>query len=185
MNPKIISFIAGVVVGSLATYGAMWLFAKPVDSTDIPEVSEEKEENTSNGEGNSIEENKENVEAAKAVIDENGYFDYSKRRTEDMKKEVIDVETPYVIPPEEFDEIGYETVSLTYYADGVLTDEDDNIIEDPETLIGDEALTSFGEYEQDSVFVRNDENATDYEILLDSRTFHEAMNQKGCGAYYD
>ena len=75
---------------------------------------------------------------------------------------------PYVIEPEIFGEDpDYETISLTYYADGVLTDENNCII-DPgeiESLIGEESLDHFGEYEDDSVFVRNEERKTDYEIL--------------------
>lgn len=41
------------------------------------------------------------------------------------------------------------------------------------TDIGDDALGHFGEYEDDSVFVRNDEEQTDYEILLDGRNYHD------------
>lgn len=81
---------------------------------------------------------------------------------------------PYVITPEEFDEYeGYETVSLTYYADGVVTDEDDEPIpeKDYDYLFGAESLTHFGEYEEDSVFVRNDVIKADYEILRDLRNY--------------
>ena len=80
---------------------------------------------------------------------------------------------PYVIPPEEYDENDYETESLTYYADGVLTDMYDNIIEDVEDTVGTDSLTHFGEYEDDSVFVRNDERQIDYEILLDSDKYYD------------
>ena len=64
---------------------------------------------------------------------------------------------PYVIAPEEFgEEYEYDTISLTYYSDRVLTDDDDEIVEDVEDVVGFESLESFGEYEDDSVFVRND-----------------------------
>ena len=79
---------------------------------------------------------------------------------------------PYVISPDDFDDNDdYEVVSLVYYSDGVLADEDDNVIEDVEGMVGEDSLNHFGEYEDDSVFVRNDERKTDYEILLDSRNF--------------
>ena len=80
---------------------------------------------------------------------------------------------PYVITPEEFDEEGYETISLTYYADGVLTDEQDFPIEDVEDTVGNDALNSFGEYEDDSVYVRDDDKGIDYEILLDVRKYSD------------
>lgn len=90
-----------------------------------------------------------------------------------VEEEKDDVERPYVIPPEEFGELDYETVSLTYYEDGVLTDDMDNIIEDVDDIVGEESLEHFGEYEDDSVFVRNDARETDYEILADTRNYHD------------
>ena len=80
---------------------------------------------------------------------------------------------PYVIPPEEFGEFDdYERISLTYYADGVLADDNNEVVDDVEDIVGD-ALDHFGEYEDDSVFVRCDERKCDYEILMDQRTFSE------------
>jgi len=87
----------------------------------------------------------------------------------------------YVIPPEEFGtNAGYEEISLTYYSDGTIADDDDNAMseEDIEETIGRESLKHFGEYEPDSVFVRNDDMRTDYEILQDERSYEEAMNNK-------
>ena len=79
---------------------------------------------------------------------------------------------PYVITPEEFGEKDdYEAESLTYYADDVLTDNYDNVIKDLKGTVGKDFKSHFGEYEDDSVFIRNDELKTDYEILRDSRCF--------------
>lgn len=81
------------------------------------------------------------------------------------------VEAPYVISPDEFGEIdGYATVSLTYYADGILADENGVIVDDVEEIVGD-ALEHFGEYEDDSVFCRSDPKRCDYEILQDLRRY--------------
>lgn len=76
------------------------------------------------------------------------------------------IEAPYVISPDEFGEVGYTQVSLTYYADGILADENGEIIDDVEEIVGD-ALNHFGEYEDDSVFCRSDLKRCDYEILKD------------------
>ena len=43
-------------------------------------------------------------------------------------------------------------------------------------MVGD-ALDHFGEYEDDSVFVRNDRYKCNYEILKDVRTFEEAQRR--------
>ena len=105
-----------------------------------------------------------------------GYVDYS-RRTEEKKEaedeeEVDDTDDYiYVIKPEIFGEEDYEEVSLTYYADGVLTDEQDNPIEDVAGMVGADYASHFGEYEDDSVFIRNDRLRTDFEILADQRKY--------------
>lgn len=84
-----------------------------------------------------------------------------------------DEDEPVVISPQEFGEIeDYDKVSLTYYADGYLVENSSNeVIENVSEVIGNEALDSFGEYEEDSVYVRNNERQTDYEILLSEQDF--------------
>ena len=84
-------------------------------------------------------------------------------------------DAPYVIPPEEFGETDYEIISLTYYADGILADDMDDIVDDVDDIVGADSLTHFGEYEEDSVFVRNDLREVDYEILRDPRKYSDVV----------
>ena len=72
----------------------------------------------------------------------------------------------------------YEQISLTYYSDGILTDDDDVPITDVDEVVGSESLETFGEYEDDSVFVRNDKLKCDYEILIDQRKYSDVVNRK-------
>ena len=82
-------------------------------------------------------------------------------------------DVPYVISPDEFDELdGYTAISLTYFADGVLSDENGIVIDDVEEIVGD-GLNHFGEYDEDAVYVRNDAKRCDYEILKDERKYAE------------
>lgn len=84
---------------------------------------------------------------------------------------------PYVIDPYDFGERdGYRKFELTYYADGTLEDEDYNIVDDVDDLIGVDSLNTFGRYEDDSVFVRNDKLRSDFQILKDPRTYEEARS---------
>ena len=86
------------------------------------------------------------------------------------------VEKPYVIPPEEFGEFpDYSRSNLTLYADGVLTDENNDPVDDIEGTVGIESLSHFGEYEDDSIHVRNDARKSDYEILLDPRDYNDII----------
>lgn len=86
---------------------------------------------------------------------------------------------PYVITPDEFGETDYKIISLNYYADNVLTDEFDNIIDDVEGTVGEASLDTFGEYEDDTVFVRNDQLEIDYEICADLRAYSEIYRNEG------
>lgn len=134
-------------------------------------VEEDAHDETVNG----LHKKPDIMEYAK-TIRERGYVDYSGgTKSESEPKEVADVEKPYVISPDEFGEIGYNTVSLTYYADEILTDEDGNIIEDVDDVVGVNSLNTFGEYEEDSVFVRDDRRKIDYEILAEPRNFSDVF----------
>ena len=105
-----------------------------------------------------------------STIQELGYKDI-----EDEPKEVKKMNRPYVITPDEFgdrEDEGYDTVSLVYYSDGILTDDVDQLVEDVDDTIGLESLNHFGEYEDDSVFVRDERKKVDYEILKDNGVFY-------------
>lgn len=105
------------------------------------------------------------------IIDDCGYNE-EKEEVENMNKR------PYVIKPDEFGELdGYETRTLTYYADGYLVDPiDDEIIEEIEELVSFDVFNHFGEYEEDAVYVRNDVGQCDYEILQDEGNFEDIIN---------
>ena len=83
---------------------------------------------------------------------------------------------PYIIDPTEFGEFSeYEQRELTYYKDGVICENDTDMI-DPYDILGDiDVADHFGEYENDRVFVRDDRRQVDYEILRDERTFMEVL----------
>lgn len=117
------------------------------------------------------------MEYVKKVTDL-GYIDYSRTHDdpkEDAKEEVEeDVDDDiYVIKPNEFGECDYDEVSLTYYADGILTDEQDEPIEDLRGTVGEDYMTHFGEFENDSVFIRNERLQIDFEILADQRNYSD------------
>ena len=112
------------------------------------------------------------------MVDLLGYGNNEENNKKEDEKDMAENADVYVIPPESFGEIGYETESLTYYADKVLVDEIGNVIKDIDNTVGINSLETFGEYEDDSVFVRNDILKKDYEILLDYRTYTDAERSK-------
>lgn len=158
---KLFVFISGAILGSAITYRVMKSHYEPEYEDDfeddLPEEIEEPDPK----------------ETMKQIVDENGYTQYTTK--EDRKEVEEDMDKPYVISPEEFSDSEYNTESLTYWDDGVVTNDEDIMLSDDEIeeLIGKDSLNHFGEYEDDSVFVRNDRLRTDYEILADSRPYGE------------
>lgn len=159
---KVFIFVAGAAIGSVVT----WKVVKDKYEKTIKEIISVIEEDDSEDETVDIPEygfeaieraRKLNLKEYASMIAEQNYA---------QNEEVLDVERPYIITPEEFGECdGYGVVSLYYHADGVLTDTQNEIIDYVDDVVGLDAFNHFGEYEDDSVFVRNDKLKTDYEIL--------------------
>lgn len=81
---------------------------------------------------------------------------------------------PFVIDPSEFGENPeYDTETLTYFADGVLVDDVDDVIEEPDIVVGLENLKIFEEFGAAYIYVRNDIYKTDYEIIRDDWNYSD------------
>lgn len=189
MNRKlsnVLLFTAGVAVGSLVT----WRYFK----SKYEVVEDEIEKKIEEPEGESEEESPGVLESKTSykkpplkeyvkMVENNGYA--PKTHVEEVEEEIAngewddkDVYEPFIIRPDEYGELhAYETLSLNYYADGVLTDELDNPIEDVESLVPADFADHFGEYDDNAVFVRNDNLECDYEILRDLRKFTDVVGE--------
>ena len=160
---KLFIFAAGGAVGSVITWKLLKTRYEKIIQEDIDSVKAVYSERQSGGLTGDTEEHDERAEYVNAVKQYAG-------------EEVTFMAVPHVITPDEFgSEDDYETETLTYYADGVLTDEDDVPIEDVDDMVGEDSLTHFGEYEDDSVHVRNDKRKCDYEILYDPRNYSDVV----------
>lgn len=127
--------------------------------------NKEEKEKTDNIDLNIEKENelpKNEKQAAKQIINNAKYVTSDQSYTKEN-------DHPYVISPDEFGELDeYDQISLTYYAGRqILVDEDGSVITNDDEIVGTESLSRFGEYEDDTVFVRNDKLKCDYEILLE------------------
>jgi len=184
MNKKInfLMFVLGVAVGSVVTWQYVEKKYERIAQDEIDSVdSNDKFIEEDRIKADNAKEKPSIIEYA-ARLREQGYTNYSDivdEKPEEVKEKSMSVDKPYVIAPEEFGELDdYDTISLTYYADEVLVDDNDEIVEDIENVVGFDSLNSFGEYEDDSVFVRNDRLKCDYEILLDQRKYPSVIRRK-------
>jgi hypothetical protein len=105
--------------------------------------------------------------------------DYQKIVREKYKqKQESAPEGPVVISPDEFGENpGYDSLSMTFYADNIVADENDDIVEDVNDCIGFESLAHIGEYEPDILYVRNDRLRVYYEITRDLRNYADVAGE--------
>lgn len=124
---------------------------------------EEKEENTKN-------------EYDEIVKGYTNYTQYNDIETKENKKEEKEERTnyePFIIDVEEFGEDPtYDTATLTYYKDKVLTNDLDDVID--YSVAGEENLKIFDEHPDcKAIYVRDDIYMVDYEILRDPYQYDE------------
>ena len=156
------------------------------------EVDDEHEESAPVNEAPKVAE----LKSYKDVVKDSGYINYGniteadveemvKEKTKEIVEECNDIlkktedkvnkNKPYVIHPDDFGD-DYNTITLVYYKDDVVTTYDTGEVltdKEIEDLIGEESLSHFGEYEEDSVIVRNDARKIDYEILRSEETYSD------------
>lgn len=185
------TFVTGLVIGSVVTYVVVKDKFEKIAQEEIDSVKEVFGRRVEKEADKKVEKIAEKeVEKIRKEYNDYGsltknYTSYSKNETEEDDcaqvededgVELFEVERasnsdrPYVIDPWDFGgEDGYDTVTLNYYADDVLTDSDDNVIEDEDIddFVGADFAEHFGEYEKDCVCVRNDRLKIDYEICRD------------------
>lgn len=183
---KIIIFAAGATVGSTVTYLLIKKRCEQKAQEEIDKVVDEfysreglsvKNEEDVTVE---VEEPKEETEPVsekdeyEEIVKGEGYISYAQEKL-GKKEEKNDMKKPYVISPEDFGDSDYATITLWYYADGVITDERGKIIKNVEEIIGENVESHFGEnkYDEDTVYVRNDNLEIDYEVCRDERRFSE------------
>lgn len=179
MNDKlssVIIFCGGIFIGGFLTWDLFKTKYEKIADEEIASVKETFEHRESRPDKNyKVEEELKGNDAYVNIIDSNSYRNYSNTTETNKKGGAADMELnhPYVITPEQYeDNVDYTKVSLTWYSDEVLEDDWGNVL-DPDDVIGRDALATFGQYEDDSVFVRDDDEQVDYEVLRDTRSYEE------------
>lgn len=177
---KVLWFTVGAAVGAAVTYNFFKtkyerIAQEEIDSVkrafSTPQQSEPVADDTENA--GTDEPTVEDMTTYNRIISTQGYS-VPDGPVEPIRKEVNGVSEPRVISPADFDtEDDYETISLNYFEDGVLADDMGKVVENIDATVGRNSLTRFGEYEDDSVHVRNDAMRCDFEILRDLRKYSD------------
>lgn len=95
----------------------------------------------------------------------------------------IDRDKPYIIDDIQYAEehSEFSKIGLYYYADGILCDESENLVDDVIGTIGDAAEEYLRHFGTTQLYVRNESIGADYEILVMTQNFgdiHEMTHQE-------
>ena len=175
---NLIMFVVGAAAGSVVTWKLLKTKYEQIAQEEIDSVKEmylrrkkEPKENISEEEEPDENRNSEDqITEYKTILDGTRYRNYSNVETERYEKEDenmhdLDLDQPYIIEPGEFGmEDENALICLKYYADDVLTDEWDELIEDVDETVGLDNLECFKEDDRTDLYVRNDALRADYEI---------------------
>ena len=190
------SFVAGGVIGFVigkAVTNAKWdKIIEAMDKEYYGETKEEVVEETEEVVEEEETEQRKGIRRQQTLTKEmdvrsNSHYDniLSQYKGEHPKEEIDDStppdEGPYIIPPYEMGVMdGFDVLEFTYYeGDDVLLTNLGEVLsmEDRDKMVGEEALNSFGEYEDEAVHVRNIALKTDFEILYDAGRWIDTQNQ--------
>lgn len=176
-------FVIGVVTGTFAGAQIAKKKYEEIANEEIEEIrayykEREKEvkevEEPKAVEAPEEEEVKEEIKEYSNIIRRGNYV------ANDEEEQTNTQYAPYAIDPSEFGKDGeYDTMTCTYFADGVLVDDVDQEFEDWDLHVGKHHVDIFNEFpEATCVYVRNDLDGMDYEILKDDWCWSD-FNEKG------
>ena len=198
-----ILFTAGAVIGSLVTWKVIKTKYEDIAQEEIDSVKEEytrlmvsmkKKLNDSvtykddNNEDDRSEKDTDNIDDSimanyneivksyrSSDDEENTQNEKEGEEKEEDNDGVSYMEAPYVISPDDFGSVpGYNVEPLDYFADGILAD-GWGVELDIAKTIGEDAINHFGDYDDDVVYVRNEQTKLEYEVTRDPRTYAEAV----------
>lgn len=182
-----IIFAGGMVAGGLAGYlVARAMYKKEIErlNQEIDDIADKAYKDWCRDNGKSAkegaeEDNKKLSDAEQRAYMERMHLDrYSGTayEPEDIEGPIEASDRPYIITYDEFANehiADFEKNTLTYY------DKDDVLVNDEMELlnidyyIGRDNLEHVGEEEKDALFIRNEKNCVDYEVLVTHEKFRE------------
>ena len=196
----LVGFVAGAAIGA----GITWYLTKDHYEGTVVEVVNDRhpienkkpEEAAPVPTSDKTDEDKKKMDLYKGILTRNSYSGFYEQKKAEVKVEPVQQEpseedhvnvpdgTPsedtqiQIISPEEYgEEEDYECISLTLYKDGYLVDDDGTIVNDVEYHVGDEALSRIGEFEENSVYVRNDELKHFYDVLYVNENYTDVYGK--------
>lgn len=183
---EVLIFAFGVAAGSVATY---FLVKKHFEDISNEEIASVKEVYRSKIEAvDRVRKIQEEKDKYKDIVFSENYSSEKEEDSEELDEEEKweserifpeeESDIPYSITPNQFvNEKGYyDKVSVYYYdEDDVYCYENEETINNPSDLFGENI--SFGEFEEDVAYIRNDKLSVDFEILRQHASYSEMTSE--------
>ena len=159
---------------------------KPIDET----AKEEKEDEANYATASNVSEIKKPVKAKKASAKKKEAIDYAafgkKEEEESMTKEQGELTTKapkgkkiYMITSDDFIERNnFKKEYLTYFEeDDVFLNENNEVVDNGKKLVGASNLKKIDECETNVMYVRNETEGTDYEIIFEDGHYEDFQDE--------
>ena len=192
----VIGFLVGLVIGSVLTYHGLKNKVEAEIDEEVDKIKEfykdqlEKQQeeylkskvDLAEDKGSIVSKiiNLNNIEKFEEVPNEDTDNDIDESPSgvfEVFKDDIIAQDKPFVIEEDRVGEyFSYDLISLIYFSDGVLTDDWEVPVENPDETVGKEYIEYF-ETGEDVVYVRNDKLKCEFEITRDLRTYEEVKEE--------
>ena len=166
-----LTFVFGAAIGAA---GSWFYFQKKYFG---PINEPEEDENVDNDESASENDIVSDEDSDQEATDESDRIAYHKAVEQYTNDEEDKPKGPYIITEEEFDDSAMElAVAYSYFEDGVILDDEDNIVEDANEAIGEEFVNHFDDHNR--CYVRNEARHCDYEIIKEGSTYFEPPKEE-------
>lgn len=179
MINSVLTFVIGAGVGAVTS---IFIVKKHYEEVSKQEIESVKEVYAKKKE---MDEHDVDRKVAEKLIENNYYATESDERVEKPAagadtEDTDENENIHIIPGHEFGATDNITITLWYWTDGTVTNDNKKIIGNVEDCIGDDFMAHFGDDENDpdAVYVRNDVQKIDYEILKEYRGFSDYLEEQ-------
>ena len=154
-----VAFLVGAVLGAGVTYLCM---KGKVDAeiSDVRESLSEELDKKEELKAQKAVEKEDIFEIAKTLISDNSYS-YS-----EPSKETI-----YTIEPDIAGEDGYKLMNFVYHTDGIITDDENNPVDNVPKHLGINYLQLIKDAAGDFVYIRNEDQKLDYEVEKSDKAY--------------
>lgn len=156
----ILTFVIGAALGAGVTYLCM---KNKVDAeiSDVREsLSEQFTEKEEEKATKHVEEKKDIFEVASQVLANNSYT-YSEPTKEKF----------YTVESDIAGEDGYDLIKFVYHSDGIITDEDNNPVNNVPLHLGINYLQMIKGCNRDFVYIRNEDQKVDYQVEISEKEY--------------